>query len=75
MAGASHPMDMVPVCPTCLKAHGTDRNYTEQLRNSAHGCLEPQVHNDHENWPLTVLNEMSGMHYVFYMYSICIYYG
>ena len=58
---ASHPMDMIPVCPTCLEAHRTDRNYTKQLRTSTTGCLEPQVHNDHENWPLAVLNEISGM--------------
>ena len=58
----SHPMDMVRVCPTCLEANRSCQNDTAQLRSN--GCLEPQVHEDHdsenENWSLTVINERSG---------------
>ena len=60
MASVSHPMDMIPVCPTCLEAHKTDQDYTQQLRSN--GCLEPQVHSDREDWPLSVINEMSSRH-------------
>ena len=64
----SHPMDMVRVCPTCLEASRTcQNNDIAQLRSN--GCLEPQVHEEHdsenENWLFTVINERSGtMDYV-----------
>ena len=65
MASGSHPMDMVPVCPTCLEAYKTDKSYTERLRTRE--CLDPEVH-DHENRPLSVINEMTGMYCVLFIY-------
>ena len=62
MAGAppSHPLDMVPVCPTCFENYKWSTRYATQLRTS--GCFDPDVHShDPGHWPLTVLDQRSGL--------------
>ena len=55
-----HPLDMVPVCPTCLESYKKSKRYTTQLRTC--GCFDPDVHtHDPDKWPLTVLHEKSGL--------------
>jgi len=37
-----HPLDMVPVCPTCLESYKKSKHYAKQLRTC--GCFDPGVH-------------------------------
>ena len=56
----AHPLDMVPVCPTCLEHYKRSNRFTRQLRIS--GCFDPGVHTtDPSQWPLAVLDEPSGL--------------
>lgn len=58
---ATHPMDMVPVCPICFEDCRIHQGRSKQLR--AHGpCLDPVLHGDPEHL-LTVINESSGTVY------------
>ena len=60
MAYKPHPLDMLPVCPTCLETY-KKRSKLDTTRLRANGCFDPQVHlSDVNTWPLAVMYEQSG---------------